>query len=308
MTQQTTERRVGRAAQATSPATPVAEESPPKVATMATRIRTTIGEYGDKLPIGILDRDGRLHKDIVCKPWKTRDERELGKKLASDAGMIEHVPLVVANMCSRIGPHNMDTIPDGEKSVILSTMYMADVFYAYTLLRTKTMGHRLQLQVSCPRAHCGATFPYTGDLRTTEVMAVEDIDSILRKVDLEDPITIRKKHVTHFMLAAPKWSVMDQGKGSINEADIKAYVLQGTIVGINDDQEPVSLTLNEIDELSKRDFEGLQENINKNFLGPKMGLEGKCTPEVCERFRHGGVEFKLPIDWNYRNFFGGSSR
>lgn len=305
MTQTTAERRVSRAPATATEKTP---EPPKLVSAMATRIKTTIGEYGDKLPIGILDRDGRLHKDIVCKPWKTRDERVLGQKIAPDAGMIEHVPLVVANMCSRIGPHDMDAIPDAEKSVIMSTMYMADVFYAYTLLRTKTMGHRLQLTVQCPRNSCGVTFPYVGDLRTTEVMAVEDIDSILRRVDLKDPITIRKKTVTHFMLSAPKWSVMDQGKGSMNEADIKAYVLQGTIVGLNNEEEPVSLTLNEIDELSKPDFEDLQENINQNFFGPKMGLEGKCTPDVCTRFKQGGIDFKLPIDWTYRNFFGGSSR
>lgn len=300
---QTAERRVSRP---TTTAATVVEA--PKLSENATRIKTTVADWGDKLPIGILDKDGRLHKDIVAKQWKTRDERELGKKVAADAGMIDHVPLIVANMCSRIGPHNMDEIPDAEKSVILSTMYMADVFYAYTLLRTKTMGHRIQLNVSCPRPSCNVTFPFRGDLSTTEVMAIENIDHILRKVELDDPITLRKKHVTHFALSAPKWSVMDQGRGSQNEADIKAFVLQGTIIGLNDEQEPVSLTLNEIDELSKRDFEMLQENINQNFLGPKMGLEGKCTPDVCTKYKQGGYEFKLPIDWSYRNFFGGSSR
>lgn len=303
MTSQATERRVGRSVSERQ-ATPSNE--PPKAP--AERIKTTLGEYGDRLPIGILDADGRLHKDIITKSWKTRDERELGKKVAPDAGMVDHVPLVVANMCSRIGPHNMDAIDDATKSVIVSTMYMADVFYVYALLRVKTMGHRLQLEVACPRAQCGVSFPYTGDLRTTEVMAVDDIDTILRRYDLEDPITLRKTLVTHVQLSYPKWSVMEQARGNTNEADIKALALQGTIVGLNDLQEPVALTLAEIDELSKRDFEGMQESINKNFLGPKMGLEGSCRPEVCTRFRRGGYDFKLPIDWSYRSFFGASSR
>lgn len=270
--------------------------------------KTTMAAYGDKLPVGILDANGALHKDIVCKPWRTRDERELGKKVAADTTMIEHVPLVVANMCSRIGPHNMDTISDAEKGVIVSTMYMADVFYAYALLRSKTMGQKLSLTVNCPRMGCGASFPFAGDLSSVEVVAVDDIDSILWRYDLEDPIEIRKKCVTHFQMAYPKWSVMEAARGNPNEVEVKAYAIQGTVIGLNDEQTPVALTLNELDELSKRDFEGVQEAINNHFLGPKMGIEGKCTPAVCERFKRGGYEFKVAIDWNYRNFFGASSR
>jgi len=272
------------------------------------RTTTCMGEYGDKLPIGILDGDGRLHKDLVTKVWKTRDDRELGKRIAPDTGLVEHVPLVVANMCSRLGPHNMDALDDANKSVILSTMYMADVFYVYTLLRSKTMGPKLKLQVRCPRAGCNVEFPYTGDLTTIDVVTVEDIDAILWRYDLEDPIAIRRQTVTHFQMAYPKWSVLEQARGNTNEAEIKALALQGAIVGLNDDQTPVSLTLNEIDELSKRDFESMQEGLNKNFLGPKMGLEGKCEPAVCTRFKRGGHEFKLPIDWAYKSFFGASSR
>lgn len=282
-------------------------ETPPAPPT-STRYSTTMAALGDKLPIGILDTDGRLHKDIVTKPWKTRDERELGKKLAPDAQISDHVPIVVANMCSRIGPHDMDALDDGQKGLILSTMYMADVFYAYALLRMKTMGPRLPLDVNCPRAGCGVSFPYVGDLTSIEVVAVDDLDAILWRYDLEDPIEIRRKQVTHFKMAYPKWSVMDQSRGNPNEADVKAYVIQASIVGINDEQVPVALALNELDELSKRDFEGLQEGINKHFLGPKMGIEGKCTPAVCTRFKRGGFEFKLPIDWSYKNFFGASSR
>jgi hypothetical protein len=267
-----------------------------------------MGEYGDKLPIGILDPNGQLHKDIVTKPWKTRDDRELGKKIAPDANMADHVPLVVANMCSRLGPYDMDGLDDARKSVIVSTMYMADVFYAYALLRSKTMGTRLSLEVNCPRPGCNVQFPYAGDLKSVEVIAVDDLDAILWRYDLEDPITIRRQTVTHFQMAYPKWTIMDTARGNTNEAEVKAMAIQASIVGLNDDQTPVALTLYELDELSKRDFEGIQEGVNKNFLGPKMGLEGECSPEVCTRYKRGGHPFKLPIDWGYRSFFGASSR
>jgi len=272
------------------------------------RIKTTLAEQGDKLPIGILDTDGRLHKTIVTKPWNTRDERELGKKFPSDASMAEHVPLIVANMCSKLGPHDMERLDDAQKRLIVSMMYMADVFYAYTLLRVKTMSHRLTLNVNCPRAGCGVNFPYTGDLRTLDVMTVDEIDDILWRYDLEVPITLRRQQVTHFKCAYPKWNAIEQARGNTNEAEVKAIAIQASIVGLNDALEPVALTLHEIDELSKPDFEGIQATLNENYLGPKMGLEGQCRPEVCTRLRRGGFEFNLSIDWAYRNFFGASSR
>jgi hypothetical protein len=314
MTQEATERRVSP-----RPVNPVTVsddamrlvdeaggKSPPP--TSSQRIRTTMGEWGPKMPIGILDSDGRLHKDIVTKRWKTRDDRELGKKIAPDAGLVEYVPLVVANMCSRLGPHNMDELDSAEKIVVLSTMYMADVFYVYTYLRMQTMGTRLNLHVDCPRRGCGVNFPYTGDLKSIDVVAVDEVDAILWRYQLEEPIAIRHKTVTHVQMAYPKWSVMEHARGIQSEAEIKALAIQGAIVGLNDEQVPVALSLSEIDELSKPDFEGLQESINQNFLGPKMGLEGKCSPAVCTKFMRGGHEFNLPIDWAYRNFFGASSR
>jgi hypothetical protein len=272
------------------------------------RISTTMREWGQRMPIGILDSDGRLHKDIAIKKWKTKDDRELGRKIAPDATMTEHVPLVVANMCSRIGPHNMDELDDTRKTVVLSTMYMADVFYIYILLRMHTMGSRLSLNVDCPRIGCGVSFPYTGDLNSIDVVAVEDIDAIIWRYNLEDPIELRHKPVTHLQMAYPKWGLMEHAKNNQNETEIKALALQGAIVGLNDETVPVALSLVEIDELSKPDFEGMQEGINQNFLGPKMGLEGSCQPEVCTKFKRGGHAFNLPIDWKYRNFFGASSR
>jgi len=174
------------------------EAAPPKPPT-STRYSTTMAELGDKMPIGILDGEGRLHKDIVTKPWKTRDERELGKKLGSDAQISDHVPIVIANMCSRIGPHNMDTLDDPQKSLIVSTMYMADVFYLYALLRMKAMGPRLPLTVNCPRGGCGVTFPYIGDLTSVEVVAVDDIDDRPRQglSDLARPRLERGKGPQH---------------------------------------------------------------------------------------------------------------
>ena len=283
------------------------KEADPEPKKTPGRMRTTLGEYRDKLPIGIL-HGGKLYKDVILKPWRTKDERELGKKFPNDAGMAEHVSIVVANMCSRLGPHDMDTMKEAERSLVVSTMYMADVFYVYTLLRLKSMGKDLRLTITCPTPGCGVEFPYVGNLETIEVSYVDDLDDILWDYKLHDPIDIRKQKVEKFRMAYPKWSVMEEGRGNTNEAEVKTMTILGSIVGLNDINEPVSLTMSELDELSKVDFECLIEGINDHFLGPKMGIEGECTPEICTKLKRGGHKFIFPIDCRYKNFFGSSSR
>lgn len=273
----------------------------------STRYLTTLDEQKAKLPVGILDGT-TVHRDVVFKKWRTKEERELGRLMAPDMDMAEHVSLVVSNMCSRIGHHNMDEKDAAEKALIVSMMYMGDVFYTYSMLRKRVVGDALDVKVACPRAGCGVTFPYSGKLGTLEVACVDNIDDILWTHKLSVPIEIRKETVTHFDLAYPKWSVVEAGKGETSEAEIKALTLVGTIVGINGNGQAMSpLAMEELDELERDDFEAMMAGINENFLGPKMGVEGQCTPDVCKKFKRGGHDFAFSIDWRYKHFFARSS-
>lgn len=271
------------------------------------RIMTTVTDLGDRLPIGILDDEGRLHKDLALKPWKTSDERELGRKKKSDSTMPEHVGLVVSEMCSQIGPHSMAKKDEGERRAVVSQMYMADVFYAYCLIRIKAMSSKLKLKIQCPTLRCGQEFPWSGDLNSLEVGIVENIDDILWDFKLTEPFEVRKKLVSHFTLASPKWFTLE-AIGDVNdEADIKVRTLMGTIIGMNDEPDPIQLTIAELDNLVKIDFEDMIASINERYLGPNMAVEGECTREVCPKYG-GGKPFARMIDWRYDSFFGGSSR
>lgn len=272
------------------------------------RFRTTMGEWGDKLPIGIMDKDGNLCREIVRKPWRTKEDRELGKLIPADADMIDHVSLIVANMCSRIGPHDLDSMRGAHKKYAISSMYMGDVFYVYTLLRMNTIGTELTLPITCPRAGCRSEFSYTGDLNTIEVVGVEELEAMMWRYDLIEPIEIRGQNVTHFQCVYPKWQMMEDLRGNSNAADIRAMTIVASVLGLNDSDDPVKLLLSDLDDLSKPDFEAMLSRIDENFLGPKMGIEGKCEPAVCRRFKSGGYEFNIPINWSYRSFFGVSSR
>lgn len=295
-----TARKAGRAGQQK----PSENEEPEKKS--PGRQLTSLREQGDRLPIGIF-HEGRVHKDLAIKPWRTREEKALGKKVPPDAGMAEHVGVVVSNMCSRIGPHDMDAMDDAQKKATIAMMYMGDVFYVYCYLRFKSVSEKLHLAVSCPRVGCGVEFPWTGDIGSLDVMAVEDLDDIMWQYELQDPIEIRKQQVSLFHMAYPKWSVLDSQRGNTNEAEVKAATIQSAIVGFGEDPSPTILAASEVDELSKRDFELIQAGINDHFLGPKMAVEGKCSEAVCTKYKRGGHEFIMPIDWSYKHFFGSSS-
>lgn len=298
------ERKAGRVTKSAITEHPEVEETPQEAPEGPKgRFKTTMEDMGPRLPVGILS-GSTLHKDIVVKRWTTKEERELGGLIPSKANLAEHVSIVVGNMCSKLGPYDLDSMKPEQKSVAISTMYMADVFYAYAWLRRRAMGNKLRVEITCPR--CEEKFPYVGLLDTIDVMAVEEIDSILWTYKLEEPIEIRRKTATHFQMAYPKWTTIEQAKGSTNEAYVKALTILGTIVGLNDDQEPVALTMQEIDEMSKLDFEQIQEGVNTHFLGPKMAIEGKCMRPACAR--NGGTSFVFPINWRYQDFFGATSR
>ena len=143
------------------------------------RIQTTIAELGDKLPIGILDPEGHLHKDIVIKTWKTSDEREIGRKKKDNSTLPEHISLIVSEMCSQLGPHNLDDMKDPEKLLAVSQMYMGDVFYTYCRIRMKALHDKLNLKITCPQPRCEKEFDWSGNLNSVEVGMVDSIDDIL---------------------------------------------------------------------------------------------------------------------------------
>lgn len=265
-----------------------------------------LGDQGPKLPIGHV-AGGSLVKDLAVRAWKTRDERELGKLKKEGMGMGQYVSLVVAYMCSKFGGHDWSAITGDSKEVAralderrihLGRFTMGDVFYAYMYLRRDVLGNELKMNVKCPQ--CAHAWVFVGDLDTVEVVTVDAPEALRWTYKLHTPIQLRQKQVTHFQMGAPLWTVVESAGGSPNNEVVpKIAALRGSITALNDDAEPVILTDMELDELSKRDFETLMSMIDKNFVGPKMAVDGECPK--CE------AKFFAPINWKYDDFFAISS-
>lgn len=264
------------------------------------RIKTTIAELGPNLPVGYLV-GGSLVKDLKDRVWRTKDERELAKMRKKNQSMASYLTMVIGQMFSKFGPHQfaVDQKP-AEKQVVIGQAYMGDVFYAYMYLRQQVIGNELVMNITCPTPDCGS-FKFTGDLGSTEVNKVDDPEALLWEHKLLRPIELRGKEITKFRLSTPLWhSLVSSSKDdNFNETLGKIMVVQSSIIGLNDEPGMIALTDAEMDEVGKKDLEAIAHRANDEFIGPKMGVEGKCPK--CER------EFNAPIDWSYDRFFTTSS-
>lgn len=264
----------------------------------------TLAQQGAVLPLGTPTPDGiALARDISCRPWRMKEEVELGalRDKNREANLAQYVSMVLATMCTRLGGHDLEKMKYEERLVVISQMFMADVFYAYIWLRTQTLGNEMALKIACPA--CKKKSDLTADLGTVEVKAVEKHADAEWDYTLSTPFTIRGIELKSLRLGPARWNAVESIPSNVplNSGRAKAEVIRCSIVGYNDVR-PVVLGDNELDELGKRDIETLAKRIDEHAVGPMMVLEEACPNPKC------GEPMRFPLDWNYDSFFGSSSR
>lgn len=275
-------------------------------------VRTvTLAEQGMKLPIGVRNPStGELSKDMLPRAWKTKQERELGKMKRANTNMGEYLSIVVAYMYDRVGPADWSKQEDRsseqnmlENRAFLSRLYMADMFYMYTYLRSRAIGDSFSMKIRCANALCAWSGKWTGDLSTAEVRVVDDIAAVDWDYQLQDHFKIRGEMANSLRVSATLWNAIEglAATGAAAESAAKISTVRASVVGING-AEGVGLNLNEseLDEMSKFDLETLADEINERFLGVKMAIDESCPK--CQ------TKIIAPIDWSYGSFFSASSR
>lgn len=276
---------------------PAEDKKPAKPDKVKEVRKTTLAELGAEFPIGIPDDSGRLHKSFSVRPWRLKEERELGKLRASNEGISvgQWVSLVLATMCSRFGPHNFDEMKPEMKRVFISQCYMPDIFYAYLWLRRESLGSGFGFEIRC--GNCGNRFPFTADLDSMEVRAIEEIKQAVWTYKLKAPITIRGKLIESFVLGPTKWNTLERMGSEILGVDTgaaKSGMIHGSIISLGELGE-IPITENELDDLVKWDIEAISQEIDDKAVGPVMEVAGNCPR--CNR------EFKSSIEWATDSFF-----
>jgi hypothetical protein len=265
--------------------------------------KTTLCELGGKLPIGVIDDHGKLHKDLKTRPWRMKEERELGKlRSENDAISVgQWVSLVIGTMYTRFGNHDFESMKPEHKRVLISQFYMPDVFYAFLWLRREAVGSELGFDLRCPV--CNNRFSFPADLDTLEVQTLDDISQAEWDYKLKAPIQIQGKLVESLHLGPTKWATIEGlgvgGIGGFDSGTTKAGLIHGSILNLGE-HGAVPITHSDLDDLVKRDIEALSRMIDEKSPGPNMEVEAKCP-----RCRN---EFRTSIQWMTDDFFAPPSQ
>lgn len=264
--------------------------------------KVLLKDLGPKLPLGFVGSDGAPCGDLACKPWRGREEREVGKLRGESREEGDFPTKLLAYMYERMGPHDFTTMSMAEKQVVISQMFFGDALYAYVWLRTQCIGPELTLDLTCQ--NCAFEFKFAADLETSEVRTAPDTEAVAWEYDLQHPFEVRGKKAAAFELAPSRWVTMQQAakatfdNGAHNANATKLDIMRSCISGVAG-VGPMVLTMAELDDMAKIDIERLASQIDEHEIGPDMLVSEKCPR--CRR------SVRVSLDWDYASFFEISS-
>lgn len=266
---------------------------------------TTLGELGPVLPCGIM-ANGVRSRGFRLRPFRLKEEKELGaiRDGKQGRGMTygEFVSEVLVKMVQTLGPHNFDSLNHNEKRLIIAKMLVADVLYLYLYLRHDAIGadEPISMEVTCPK--CRSEFTFHADLNTLEVRVPGNDLGLTWLRSLRDGIVIRGTKTFELTLGPLTWGTLERREfATSNQGQREALTVTNSIVAADGvSMNPLVVTEQELDELTKYDLLGIIDDIEQNAPGPIMAVSPECS--MCRS------DFTAALDWQYQSFFSRSSR
>lgn len=261
--------------------------------------KTTLGERGPVLPLGVPDVTGKLLlQDMAFLPWRTKEEKALAK-LREDNKKLSgprFVSTVLGLLSSSLAGHALSTMRSEVARLNISQMFMGDVIYAYVSLRIHAVGNDYPIGMNCP--HCGESVKMMGDLRGMDVLTAETLEDAQWDFKLMTPLAIRGKTVSVLRMGPPRWGTLE-AMPRADDLEVRANLVPACVHSIPD-LPGIALAPHELDEMTKLDFERVSDQIDQFLIGPDMSFEMKC--DFCKNV------LQHRIQWTYENFFKTSSR
>jgi hypothetical protein len=258
----------------------------------------TLAEVGRRLPIGYVDPAGARHREFDLVPWDWDLEDRLGEVAADnqDMPMPAYVSEVLGHGLSRIGTVELGKLNRGERRLLVRSMFMADVFFAYVWVRIGALGRDLRLvDVRC--SECGRAIPeFVGDLGTLEVKVSETVPR--KVVKLAHGVEFAGKRLTSFTLQPLRWAWMeaDDNRAAVNPARRNLSILQQAVVSLEGAPEgPVFITEQHARTMAPVEIRRLVREVDELGGGPVMQITGECPG--------GRHRFARQIDWTFGSFF-----
>jgi hypothetical protein len=151
-------------------------------------------EYLAELPVGYMDEDGRLHKEVSLRKMTGNEEALLtDRKLRANGGLL--VTELLTSCVRRLGD-----IQPVSRSVV-SHLTSADRNFLLLQLRKVTFGEELETSYVCP--HCGASTLQTEDLDDLPIHRLNGSGPPLITVELEDGYEDRDEVYTTAVFRLP---------------------------------------------------------------------------------------------------------
>lgn len=261
-------------------------------------VMTTQGEFGQQLPIGILQNQ-MLHRQFSFKRYNSRVERELDEERRKQKNLnaIDWATIVLARLLTRLGPYTaFEQLSEQERRQVIYNCATQDVMYMLICLRSQAMGPEVRFNLTCQQ--CGHEWRPSIDLGEIPIRATTTIDQLARVYTLREPIEFGNgKTYTKLVVDQPKWSAL-AGFKSKSFVSAEFQTLIGAIryaFGETDDVPPLPASEAFLDEFGKYDFEHLRALLDEKSLGPDMALSADC-PECSKTNKYG-------LDWSWDFFF-----
>lgn len=270
-------------------------------------VKTTLGEWGAKLPIGV-EMEGTDAAPV--KPFRLRDfttarEKEVGRlkdKSKKNKSLGTFVSDVLTVMVQTVGPHNFDKMDEKQRRLALAMLRFPDVMYLWCYLRYESMDHEpIAMHIKCP--YCGHGYRFDADMATMDVKVLPEGGKVLsRLTTLKKGIIIRDTKRGWVKWTVPRWALFESNELAVkNQTEREAVMARNTIVDaegfVSDSGTPLMVLDDEIDTLYKYDRAGLFQDIEEYTPGPVMTIETTCEGPGC------GEELRQMIDWRYESFF-----
>jgi hypothetical protein len=260
----------------------------------------TLNELGNHLPIPTKEGE---KLSFTFKPWRMAEEKQIGKIKQQNRHLGKLVREIFTFMLEDFGGKPWGALSDAEQKLLLNQMSWGNIFYMYIYLRYDALGDEMKMvDIQCPNC-THTTKEFTADLNSLEVKVNEGKYDEEAFYNLKKPFRVGEIDIEALRLGYTPWDAMEKIKiGQQNEGDIKENMIRASLLGAvgkevgNVDLDKFKL----LEQLTKRDIEGMYNKLDEHNGGPILGLDVKC--EAC------GHEWHTPMNWSYDYFFGSASQ
>jgi len=249
------------------------------------------------LPVPVEDKE---NQEFTFKSWTMKEEKKIAKMKSSRTTMGEFVSNVFGLMLDTLCGENFQDKKEEEKIHILNQFDLPNIIYMWIYLRYDVLGPEIVMDVGCPNC---------GKLNEKRIFTLDTMDVTVKKDDvkrvsdykLHKIIKFNEEIVESLRIRITRWDSMESAKNEVaaNEGLMKELIFNSSIIGINDSEGAIPELNKVIENLTKRDIEGLSAFISKHNGGPTLTLEDDCTSCSNKYFKF--------LNWSYEDFFGQSS-